>query len=82
VEKTAADQRHKLDLYLMKSLTNQLLLKQYLYPVQNEESTHPLNLILVNFNSMITDLVKTDVKKDDEDQKFVIMFLIALVEEV
>ena len=41
------------------------------------------SLILVNFNSIITDLVKIDFKMDDEDQtRFVIMFLIALIQEL
>ena len=41
------------------------------------------SLILVNFNSIITDLVKIDFKMDDEDQtRFVIMSLIALIQEL
>ena len=72
-EKTAADLWQKLEaLYLTKSVTSKIVLKQKLYLLRMSEST-PLKEHLDTFLSIIMDLENMDVKIDEEDKAIVLL---------
>lgn len=59
-------------LYMTKSLTNRLYLKQRLYTFHMSEGT-PITNHLDEFNKIILDLQNIDVKLDDEDQALILL---------
>ncbi|KAF7817786.1 Retrovirus-related Pol polyprotein from transposon TNT 1-94 [Senna tora] len=72
-EKSAAGLWLKLEtLYMTKSLTNRLYLKQRLYTLRMKEGT-PIKDHLAELNKVIMDLKNTDVKIDDEDQALILL---------
>jgi len=72
-EKTAADLWQKLEaLYLTKSITSKIVLKQKLHLLRMSEST-PLKEHLDTFLSIIMDLENMDVKIDEEDKAIVLL---------
>ncbi|KAF7829260.1 putative rhamnogalacturonate lyase B isoform X3 [Senna tora] len=72
-EKSAAGLWLKLEtLYMTKSLTNRLYLKQRLYTLRMKEGT-PIKDHLAELNKVIMDLKNTDVKLDDEDQALILL---------
>ncbi|KAF7834702.1 Retrovirus-related Pol polyprotein from transposon TNT 1-94 [Senna tora] len=72
-EKSAAGLWLKLEtLYMTKSFTNRLYLKQRLYTLRMKEGT-PIKDHLAELNKVIMDLKNTDVKIDDEDQALILL---------
>ncbi|KAF7833259.1 Retrovirus-related Pol polyprotein from transposon TNT 1-94 [Senna tora] len=72
-EKSAAGLWLKLEtLYMTKSLTNRLYLKQRLYTLRMKEDT-PIKDHLAELNKIIMNLKNTDVKIDDEDQALILL---------
>ncbi|CAM8929401.1 unnamed protein product [Rhodiola kirilowii] len=72
-EDTAAGLWLKLEsLYMKKSLTNKLLLKQRLFSLRMQEGT-PLRDHLDQLNSILLDLRNIDVKVDDEDAALILL---------
>ncbi|GLT72015.1 hypothetical protein SLA2020_439880 [Shorea laevis] len=72
-EETAAGLWKKLEnLYMKKSLTNRLFLKQRLYTLKMEEGT-PLGNHLDEFNKILMDLKNIDIQIDDEDQALILL---------
>jgi hypothetical protein len=59
-------------LYMRKSLTNRLYLKQRLYTLKMKEGM-PLCDHLDNFNRIILDLKNIDIKVDDEDEALILL---------
>ncbi|CAM8961498.1 unnamed protein product [Rhodiola kirilowii] len=59
-------------LYMTKSLTNKLLLKQRLFSLRMQEGT-PLRDHLDQLNSILLDLRNIDVKVDDEDAALILL---------
>lgn len=73
-EETAAGLWKKLEnLYMKKSLTNRLFLKQRLYTLKMEEGT-PLGNHLDEFNKIFMDLKNIDIQIDDEDQALILLY--------
>ena len=72
-EETATGLWKKLEsLYMKKSLTNRLFLKQRLYTLKMEEGT-PLSYHLDEFNKILMDLKNIDIQIDDEDQALILL---------
>jgi hypothetical protein len=72
-EETTARLWKKLkSLYMKKSLTNHLFLKQRLYTLRMHEGT-PLCDHLDYFNRIILDMKNIDIKVDDEDQALILL---------
>ena len=72
-QETAAELWLKLEsLYMTKSLTNKLLLKQRLFSLRMQSGT-PLRNHLENLNSILLDLRNLDVKIDDEDAALILL---------
>jgi hypothetical protein len=72
-EETTAGLWKKLEsLYMKKSLTNRLFLKQRLYTLKMQEGT-PLCDHLDYFNRIILDMKNIDIKVDDEDQALILL---------
>jgi hypothetical protein len=72
-EETAAGLWKKLEnLYMKKSLTNRLFLKQRLYTLKMEEGTS-LGNHLDEFNKILMDLKNIDIQIDDEDQALILL---------
>ncbi|CAL1390087.1 unnamed protein product [Linum trigynum] len=72
-EKTAAGLWLKLEsLYMTKSLTNKLHLKQRLFSLRMQEGT-PLREHLEQLNSILLDLRNIDVQVDDEDAALILL---------
>ncbi|GJR51302.1 hypothetical protein Tco_1401823 [Tanacetum coccineum] len=72
-EKTAAGVRKKLEkLYMIKSLTNKLLLKQRLFSLRMKEGSS-LKEYLDALNSLLMDLKNVEVKIEDEDAALVLL---------
>ncbi|KAM1386098.1 hypothetical protein ACFX2F_032598 [Malus domestica] len=72
-ETTAAGLWLKLEsIYMTKSLTNRLYLKQRLYTIRMTEGT-PIQNHLDEFNKVIMDLKSMDNKIDDEDQSLILL---------
>jgi hypothetical protein len=72
-EETTAGLWKKLEsLYMKKSLTNRLFLKQRLYTLRMQEGT-PLCDHLDYFNRIILDMKNIDIKVDDEDQALILL---------
>ena len=72
-EETAIGLWKKLEtLYMTKSLTNRLYLRQRLYTLRMAEGT-TLHEHLDNFNKIIMDLKNADVKVDEEDQALILL---------
>ena len=72
-EETAAGLWKKLEsLYMKKSLTNRLFLKQRLYTLRMQEGM-PLCDHLDEFNKILMDLKNIDIKIDDEDQALILL---------
>ncbi|KAG6394709.1 hypothetical protein SASPL_145299 [Salvia splendens] len=59
-------------LYMMKSLTNKLLLKQPLFRLRMQEGT-PLRDHLENLNKILLDLRNVEVKVEDEDAALILL---------
>jgi len=73
-EETVAGLWKKLEnLYMKKSLTNWLYLKQWLYTLKMKECM-PLCDHLDDFNRIILDLKNIDIKVDDEDQALILLY--------
>ena len=60
-------------IYMTKSLTNRLYLKQRLYTLRMTEGT-PIQNHLDEFNKVIMDLKSMDNKIDDEDRTLILLF--------
>jgi hypothetical protein len=72
-EETTAGLWKKLEsLYMKKSLTNRLFLKQRLYTLRMQEGT-PLCDHLDYFNRIILDMKNIDIKVDDEGQALILL---------
>ena len=72
-EETAVGLWKKLEsLYMKKSLTNRLFLKQRLYTLGMQEGM-PLCDHLDDFNRIILDIKNIDIKVDDEDQALILL---------
>ena len=72
-QETAAKLWLKLEsLYMTKSLTNKLLLKQRLFSLRMQSGT-PLRDHLENLNSILLDLRNLEVKIDDEDAALILL---------
>ena len=72
-ERTAAGAWLKLEsLYMTKSLTNRLRLKQRLYTLHMSEGIS-LKSHIGEFSSIVTELSKIDVHIDDEDQALLLL---------
>jgi len=72
-EETAKGLWDKLEgLYMKKSLTNRLYLKQRLYTLKMHEGT-TVNDHLDSFNKIIMDLKNIDIDVDDEDQALILL---------
>jgi len=72
-EKTTAGLWKKLEnLYMKKSLTNWLYLKQRLYTLKMKEGM-PICDHLDEFNRIILDLKNIDIEVDDEDQALILL---------
>ena len=72
-EETAVELWKKLEsLYMKKSLTNCLFLKQRLYTLRMQEGM-PLCDHLDEFNKILMDLKNIDIKIDDEDQALILL---------
>jgi hypothetical protein len=72
-EKTIARLWKKLEsLYMKKSLTSQLYLKQWLYTLKMNESM-PFCDHLDEFNKILVDLTNIDVQVDDEHQALILL---------
>lgn len=72
-KETAAGLGKKLEsLYMKKSLTNRLYLKQRLYTLKMKEGT-PQHEHLDEFNKIIMDLKNIDIKMDYEDQALIVL---------
>ncbi|GJR84705.1 retrovirus-related pol polyprotein from transposon TNT 1-94 [Tanacetum coccineum] len=79
-EETAAGVWKKLEkLYMTKSLTNKLLLKQRLFSLRMKEGS-ALKDHLDALNSILMDLKNVDVKIDDEDAALILLVLTSLFE--
>jgi len=75
-EETIAGLWKKLEnLYMKKSLTNCLYLKQQLYTLKMKEGM-PLCDHLDEFNKILMDLKNIDVQVDDEDQALILLYSI------
>jgi len=61
------------NLYMKKSLTNRLYLKQRLYTIKMKEDI-PLCDHLDEFNKILMDLKNIDVQVDDEDQALILLW--------
>ncbi|KAI3414477.1 uncharacterized protein J3R85_016223 [Psidium guajava] len=72
-EETAAGLWSKLEsLYMKKSLTSRLYLKQRLYTLKMREGT-PVQEHLDEFNKIVLDMKNLDIKLDDEDQALIVL---------
>jgi hypothetical protein len=72
-EETTAGLWKKIEsLYLKKSLTNRLFLKQRFYTLKMQESM-PLGNHLDEFNKILMDLKNIDIQVDDEDQALILL---------
>ena len=72
-EETTAGLWKKLEsLYMKKSLTNRLFLKQRLYTLRLQEGM-PLCDHLDDFNRIVLDMKNIDIKVDDEDQALILL---------
>jgi len=72
-QETAAGLWLKLEsLYMTKSLTNKLLLKQHLFGLQMQEGT-PLRDHLDQLNTILLDLRNIEVKIEDEDAALILL---------
>ena len=58
--------------YMSKSLANKLYLKQRLYGLKMQEGSNLAQHINI-FNQIITDLVRVDVKIEDEDKAIILL---------
>lgn len=77
-EETAAGLWVKLEsLYMTKSLTNKLLLKQRLFSLRMQEGT-PLREHLDQLNTILLDLRNIDVKIEDEDAALILLVSLPL----
>ena len=77
-EKTAASLWLKLEsLYMTKSLTNKLLLKQRLFGLRMQEGT-PLRDHLDQLNTILLELRNIDVKVEDEDAALILLVSLPL----
>jgi hypothetical protein len=75
-EETATGLWKKLEnLYMKKSLTNQLYLKQQLYTLKMKEGM-PLCDHLDEFNKILMDLKNIDVQVDDKNQALILLCLL------
>ena len=72
-EETAAGLWKKLEsLYMKKSLTSRLYLKQRLYTLKMREGT-PVQEHLDEFNKIVLDMKNLDIKLEDEDQALIVL---------
>jgi len=60
-------------LYMTKSLTNRIYLKQRLFTLHMREGT-PIKEHLEELNKILMDLINIDVIIDEEDQVFILLF--------
>ena len=58
---------------MSKSLTNKLYLKQRLYGLKMQEGSNLAQHVNI-FNQIITDLVRVDVKIEDEDKVIILLY--------
>jgi len=72
-EKTTSSLWERLQDHYLKKLANQLILKQRLFLLRMHESTH-IKSHIAEFSSIIIDLDKIEIKIEDEDQAFLLLY--------